>query len=728
MYKRRLQILMVCICLGLLVLLGRLGVLQLLRGDHYRAEAERALQSVQLLPGARGLIVDRNGVILAEDQACHQLSLDYGFIVHSIATDRRWLGRRLQRYWDEHGGEVDPVAFERFKRDVMETQAMAETLDEQLHWAQRSIRQMRRELDLDTDTARERFERQFARGRGLAQEVAGEFGVNLDAAMERLLRKYERWSRHADRPVREQWQSHVVISGLDEDTANSLRPLLQETVGMGIEPGHRRYYPHGAIACHIIGLTTPVYQEDAERHNLEPDEAPWLERMLTNYLAGDVIGKTGVEAMYEAAETHGKRTPVLRARRGYRRFSRPGETELTVPAEAGQTVRLTIDIELQARLTSLLARSGYGGYSSGSIVVIDVPTGEVLALVSWPVFDLNTYDDHRLELETDAIRLPMLHRAVAAAYAPGSTVKPITALAGLGAGKITPDTEFNCSGYMYVDANGKKHHRCWNRTGHGPLNMVEALRQSCNVYFHKVASQLGAPLLTYWMGLFGFGEQPGTGLPGEKAGVLATANWLHAHRGRGYLPSDKWFFSIGQGVFAATPLQVANAHAAIARKGTYISPRIIKAIEPGDAASGHIQPPAQETLELPIPAEHVEAVQRGMYEVVNDRRGTAWKHWNVGLPLSVEACGKTGTAQVPPMRIDSNGDGRLTDDDQIVRQGNHAWFAGFAPYREPKIAFAVLMEYAGSGGENAAPIAKETVRACIEAGYLGPQEGASDGR
>ncbi|MBS3821907.1 MAG: hypothetical protein KGY81_09120, partial [Phycisphaerae bacterium] len=375
----------------------------------------------------------------------------------------------------------------------------------------------------------------------------------------------------------------------------------------------------------------------------------------------------------------------------------------------------------QSRLTELLASSG----RSGSIVVIDVESGEVLAMVSWPVFDLNTYRRDRLELETDQVNLPMLHRAVAAAYAPGSTVKPLTALAGLGAGKITPATTFNCPGYLYVAASGQKRHRCWLRSGHGPVDLQRGIRESCNVYFNKIGSLLKAPLLTYWMGLFGFGEQPGTGLPGETSGVLATEAWLQANRMRGFLPSDKWFISIGQGVFAATPLQVANAHAAIARDGVFVAPRVIKDIEDGDGRSADVRPPEQVRRELPIATEHARAVREGMHEVIHDSRGTAYTYWRSGLPLGVEACGKTGTAQVPPMRIDSNGDGELTVDDQVVRQGDHAWFAGFAPYRQPNIAFAVLIEYAGSGGRNAAPVAKEVIRACIAAGYLGQGESES---
>lgn len=719
---------MVLLCVGLLVLVGRLGVLQLLRGDYYRQEAEDALKRTELLPGARGLIVDRNGVILAEDQACHQLALDYGFMVHAVASDRTWQDRCLQRYWEAHDGELQPDAFEHFRQRLAETQAMAMALEPELRWAQRETRRLQRELDLDAEAARQEFDKRFEAARTLVYQVADEFGTDLDAAMAELIRKYEGWSRHVGRVVREQQQAHVVIGGLDEATANALRPIIANEVGMAIEPGHRRYYPQGAVACHIVGLTTPVFQEDADLHNLGPEEASWLDRMLQNYLAGDTIGKTGVEAMYEALDRGGQRVAVLRPRRGYRQFSRPGEMERTVPAEDGKTVRLTIDVELQSRLTSLLARSGYGANSSGAIVIIDVPTGDILALVSWPVFDLNTYGEHRLELETDAVRLPMLHRAVAAAYAPGSTVKPITALAGLGAGKITPETTFNCTGRNLLAPDGRP--ACWIAklgSTHPPLDLVGGLRHSCNIYFVDIAQQVGAPLLTYWMGLFGFGEAPGTGLPGEKAGILASEDWLREHRGRGYVPSDKWFFAIGQGIFAATPLQVANAHATIARDGVFLSPRIIKSVENADGTASSVPLPAQTRRDLPIPTEHVHAVQQGMYEVVNDPQGTAWKHWRVGLPLSVEVCGKTGTAQVPPMRIDSNGDGRLTEDDQIVRQGNHAWFAGFAPHRKPKIAFAVLMEYAGSGGANAAPVAKEALRACIEAGYLGPQEGATDG-
>jgi penicillin-binding protein 2 len=375
----------------------------------------------------------------------------------------------------------------------------------------------------------------------------------------------------------------------------------------------------------------------------------------------------------------------------------PGEVDESIAPAEGREVRLTIDVELQRRLEQLFASTG----RTGSIAVIDVQTCDVLALVSWPVYDLNRFWRDYEKLEDDRENLPLVHRAVYYTCAPGSTVKPITALAGLGEGIINTSTEINCNGSNTRSRKGVPH--CWIHkfnTGHGSLSVVPAVRHSCNIFFVETAHRMRGESLSKWFGFFGFGRRPGTGLPSERPGSAGP-------EGRPYVPSDAWFMSIGQGVADASCLQVANAMATIARSGRFLSPRICR-------DSG----PRQEARILQLSEAHLKAVRRGMYDVINDPDGTAYKPWHRELPLDVEVCGKTGTAQVPPMRIDSNNNGRIDTEDRIVKKGDHAWFAGFAPYRMPRLAFAVVVEYSGSGGKYAAPVAKETLRWCRKMGYL----------
>ena len=270
---------------------------------------------------------------------------------------------------------------------------------------------------------------------------------------------------------------------------------------------------------------------------------------------------------------------------------------------------------------------------------------------------------------------------------------------------MTPQTVFECRGYLYEPTS----FRCWiypkTGGGHGPLDLRQGLMHSCNVYFYNVGQRLGAERLCYWLRQFGYGSPPGTGLPGESGGRVPTAQWLWGRQGRSFVPADARMMAIGQGFLEATPLQVANAMATIARDGQYLSPRVV--LDGG---------PVRVQRRLDIPPEAWQTVQAGMYDVVNTPGGTAQPYAGGAV---VPICGKTGTAQASPLRIDSNGNGRIDSGDQIVKQGDMAWFAGFAPRSSPRIAFAIMAEYVETGGgQTCGPLAKELVRLCQQRGYV----------
>lgn len=633
MYKRRLFILLGILLLGFGVLLGRLGYMQLLHGQQYRQLAETMLQTTRLLPGQRGRILDRNGVILAEDEPCHDFCLDYRFLI------------------------------------------------EEPRWVDRQKRQLARELGVDRDDPHvaELYRKRRTYTWRLARSIAERQGQSLDHAVQDVVRDVQRIRRAVGREVREERMAHAVVVGLSDTEAVDLQEPVSRAPGAELKPSHQRQYPMGSLGCHIIGTTRPVYREDLET-NLSPDEADWITRMQTNYLPGDVVGESGVERLCE---------PLLRPRRGYRRYRKPGELTREQPPRDGRDVHLSIDIRLQAAVTELLASSG----RNGSVVVLDVASGDILAMVSWPTYNLNTYRRDYADLLQDP-RRPLIHRAVMGQFEPGSTVKPIVAMAGLASRQIQPTTTFVCEGFVHRTPSGNKVLRCWKRSGHGRLDLVGALEGSCNVYFPRVADRLGTEGLIRWLEWFGFHRLPGTGLAEEASGVLPTRQWLMDHRdGGSWYPSDRWFLSVGQGSFTATPLQVACAHAILARGGVARPPVLV-----AEAIPGRETP---ETMTLDVPEAYVQAVHRGMYQVVNDPSGTAYRAWRMGQPIALDVCGKTGTAQTP-------------------REGqNHAWFAGFAPYGNPEIVVTVLLEYAGSGGENSAPIAKDVFRICQELGLLG---------
>ncbi len=663
MYKLRLKILLGIFALMFIIILARLGYMQIIWGEFYRQEAQEKLQSFQFSQGQRGRIIDRNNVILAEDETCHDLQLHYGF----ITEDEKWIRR------------------------------------------QKNL--IRRDEDVDPQEAERRYNSRAANTWKLAWEIAQAHGVDLqkrlDAIRSNVKRLYTIINRNKDvnEPVREQLMSHTIIGGLDDETVHKLRDtsatdswgrLFAESVGASLAPSHRRVYPQGDIACHIIGVTGPIFKEDAEKYNLTSSEADWLKQKMKNYFAGDTIGKSGVEKMAE---------DKLRPRRGFRRFDTPGQASHSMRAQAGQDVRLTIDVDLQRKLTKIMKNSGH----TGSIVVLDIATGDIIAMVSWPTYNLNTYRKNYYSLVTDLqnrIDLPLQHRAVASLFPPGSTIKPVVALAGMASGKISPNSELECTGTNPFARNGKP--RCWiyrhySGTTHGMLNCRNGLKNSCNIYFVRIGQMLGADYLCRWFEQFGYGALPGTGLPEENSGVVGNSEYLrNMSNPRGYMPSDCWYYSIGQGVFSASPLQVANAMATIARGGVFLSPRICVNAGPQQIRRGK-----------PLPASHVRAVHDGMHAVVHERAdgfGTAYKMWHdpKNPPPNVEICGKTGTAQTTSMKLDIDGDGKR----EVVKSGDSGWFAGFWPSNNPQYAFAVMVEYVDKGGgASAGPVAKEVIRA-----------------
>ena len=660
MYNRRIKIFLAIAGVTFLVLAARLGHLQLVRGDEYRLRFERSLRHVRLLAANRGRILDRTGQRpLAEDVPCFDFALEYGFLVE----DPRWIARRQRRIADdEHvsAGRAAEIYRERAERT----------------W---------------------QFARMLAEGRG----------EDLDRSVADVRDRVAAVREAVGGPVREEYEAHPVVRGLDDAVA------LDGLVGAELQPSKKRWYPFGELTCHLVGITGPVYREDLDARNLTAaDEPDPLARRLRNYLPGDRIGKRGAELACEE---------VLRGRRGYRRFKRttggPEVLEAVAP-EHGRDLVLTVDLALQSFLKDRMAGL------AGAAVVLSVPDGEVLASVSVPGYDPNRYWQDAGALLGDEVLQPVRNRAVWWRYPPGSTAKPVAALAGLSTGEITPETTFFCRGYLHQP----NAFRCWiyARTGggHGRLDLDDAIKDSCNVYFYHVGETLGARQMSMWLHLFGFADPPGVHLPEERAGTVATEAWLARHRpGQPrFTVGDGRMFAIGQGPFLATPMHVANAMAAIARGGELSAPVLILERR----ADGRLEPfrpdGPQPAVRLPVTAAQVAVVQRGMYRVVNDATGTSYKYFHgPGVtPPGVDVCGKTGTAQTAPQRVDSNGNGRIDGGDRIVRSGDTAWFAGFAPYENPRIAFAIAVEYVESGGgaSNAGPIAHDLVAVCRELGYL----------
>ena len=644
MYKLRMRIFAGVVAVAVLVLLGRLVQLQLIRGDDLWAEAQDLLQRTITLPAERGTIYDRNGIYLAVDRPTCSLCLHYGLLTN------------------------DP------------------------NWRKQALRDLRRNEGISKERAEEIFERRLDNTWELTWRLAEANGVDVSARVAEIQERVERVRLRAGQDIAEQRQHHPVVMGLPDPVD------LADTIGTEIHHGSKRHHPQADAACHIIGTVRRVDADTIRVHNLTVQQADWLTRQRHNYLPDDVRGAFGAEAMFE---------PQLRGRRGFRRTESTAAGPVVVDEEKsvpGGDVYLSLDISLQEEILQCFADMANG--HNGSVVIVDIQTAEILAMVSVPTYDLNTYRQDYSVLVTEQVDLPLYHRAVAALRAPGSTAKPLAAIAGLTDGVITLETLFNCHGYLL--SSPEEGFRCWiwrYQTGHGELNVIGAIKHSCNIFLYNVGEQLGGPRLRYWFEQFGFGEKTHTGLGAERSGKVLADRRIGSARQ----------LAIGQGRIAVTPLHVANAMATIARRGQFLSPVIVR----GGSA--------QVVRTVPGLPEAFEAVIEGMHQVVESPGGTAYKIFHgpfegdaAVAPVGVDVCGKTGTAQSAPQRVDSDGDGDIDRDDRIVRQGDMAWFAGFAPRENPKIAFAVIVEYVedGGGASVAAPIGREVLRICRSKGYL----------
>ncbi|MFZ1536281.1 MAG: penicillin-binding protein 2 [Chromatiaceae bacterium] len=464
-----------------------------------------------------------------------------------------------------------------------------------------------------------------------------------------------------------------------------------------------RTYPLGVDTAHVLGYVARIDEEEVKR--IDP----------ANYRGTDFIGKNGLEKSYEE---------VLHGRVGYRqvevnakgRVLRTLESQPPVP---GKDLRLHLDISLQRNAAAALAGR------RGAVVAIDPRTGGVLALVSKPSFDPNPFVEGISAKEYAALRddidVPLFDRALRGQYPPGSTIKPFIALGGLETGVITTGKAKHCGG-AYQLPNQSHLYRDWRKGGHGSVDMRRAIVESCDVYFYGLAHDLGIDRLDDFLTKFHFGRKTGVDLAGELGGLLPSKEWKRRVRHQSWYPGETLIVGIGQGSFLATPLQLAAATAAIADGGSYLEPRVAKAL---DAGQGQLEPIHAPRRDLGLDPAHVEAIVQAMTQVVESPRGTARRIKSPAYRIA----GKTGTAQVF-----SVGQKETYKEKQVAaRKRDHALFVAFAPVEDPRIAVAVLVENGGHGGSVAAPIA----RAVMDSYLLGrepsvelgsaPEEAVDDG-
>lgn len=467
--------------------------------------------------------------------------------------------------------------------------------------------------------------------------------------------------------------------------------------GVSVEARLERYYPYGASLVHVLGRMGSITEKDLvqmdERDLKENNEVGTTRK---RYAATSKIGKLGLERYYED-KLHGEvgREKVETDARG--RVVRVLER---IEPVTGQDIHLHLDLGLQQKITKLMNDKG----AHGAVVAVEPSTGGVLAMVSEPGYDPNLFTggisnkDYQKLLTSER---PLYNRAVQGTYPPASTIKPQLAFLGLQAGVITPETEVSDPGWFSLPNNDHRY-RDWKAWGHGAkVDVMQAIIESCDTFFYDLSVRLGINKIHDGMTQFGFGQKTGIDIVEEKIGIMPSREWKKSSRKEPWYHGDTVNIGIGQGFWTVTPLQLANATATLANDGIRYNLQLAKEFSKGNVFEAN----------TPVMAYHqintgdgswLDLVKKGMHRVTLPPRGTARGSF---ADAEYEVAGKTGTAQVR-----SIAQGEEYDATKIAEKfHDNALFVGYAPFKQPKIVIAVMMENAGGGSSNAAPLAREAM-------------------
>ena len=470
---------------------------------------------------------------------------------------------------------------------------------------------------------------------------------------------------------------------LTEDEVASFLVSNQQP-GIEVEPYFQRVYPYGKSSAHLIGYVSSMNKREKEKFDKK------------NYSGTNFVGKTGIEKQYEE---------LLHGQSGIKQIERNVagriiDTKVLLPSITGQDVYLNIDIDLQIKSEALLDGN------RGVIALIDVNDGSIISLVSTPTFNPNWFVngisvERYSELSTN-LDLPLFDRSIKGLYPPGSTIKPMVALAGLEMNNITIKDSTFCPGYYKLNNYSRKFND-WKREGHGHVDVVEAIAQSCDVFFYDLAFNMGIDQIHDSLSFFQFGKKTGIDLPGELEGILPSREWKKINKDEPWYRGETLITGIGQGFMTASPLQLALATGAIANKGQLLTPKVMMHTQSKDAET--FEESVIKAKQIPIKdIANWELIIKAMKQTVYGKFGTA-KRLNNKLKYSL--AGKTGTAQV--FGLDPEEEYIAENIEEKLR--DHALFTGFAPIDNPQVAIAIIVENAGSGSSKAAPLARELLDA-----------------
>ncbi len=470
-----------------------------------------------------------------------------------------------------------------------------------------------------------------------------------------------------------------------------------EMPGVNVEMALTRSYPRGRDFAHVLGYVARASQDDLVRltDDKGKDEAKTMRDMFRH---PDM--RTGRQGMERFAEEW------LRGMPGYRKLvtNAHGRVIEEIPDERlapspGKDLYVTIDADLQR-----VAIERFEG-ESGAAVVLDVETGDVLAMVSTPAFDPNDFvngiSSADYALLRDDTRSPLYPRAHGGVYPPGSTFKMVVATAALEAGVVKPTDTVHCNRYYHF---GNRTWHCWKPGGHGTVNMHSAIKGSCDVYFYEIARRTGVDKIAETARKFGFGEDWVLGMTGGRGGLVPDREWKRRVRKEDWYEGETLNFGIGQGQLGTTPLQLALMTARIAAEGKPFKPRMI-GIGP-ESDEGHV-------LDKPLDTEIMQRMKAGMYGVTSEGGGTAWSSGDLGLG-GPRLAGKTGTAQVRRITREERLSGIRKGADIARELRDHALFVAYAPADDPKYAISVIVEHGEGGSRTAGPVARDILHHALK--------------
>lgn len=469
--------------------------------------------------------------------------------------------------------------------------------------------------------------------------------------------------------------------GLSWEDVSRILLVAPEMPGVIVDDGLSRDYPFGKQMAHVLGYVAAVSEND-----LKTDGDPLLET------PGFKIGRIGLEKKYES-KLRGKGGNLKLEVNAVGRIMKEIERE---DGTSGEKLELTLDSRLQQKAYDLF------GEESGAAVLMDVNSGEILTFISMPSYDSNDFVQGVSQELYDSLlyneKQPLINKAIAGRYSPGSTFKMIVALAALESGTITKDTKVSCYGKMNF---GNHLFHCWKKGGHGALNVVEALQHSCDIFFYEVAQKVGIERIAAMARRFGLGSPTALNFDDEKAGIIPDKAWKLANLKSPWQGGETLIAGIGQGYILTTPLQLAVMTARIANGGIMVEP----SLTPVSAEK------IKKYKKMGINSAYMALVKEGMCSVVNRPGGTAlMSRFDYN---GQKMCGKTGTTQVKRISLQERQTGIIKQEDLPWKYRNHALFVGYAPQDKPRYAVAVLVEHGGGGSSVAAPIASALLKEAL---------------